>query len=132
MADIENEIFTGVSNGLTAQFPNITVKGITTLTPKEFPTCYIEETDNYTDTRTITSPGNETHAVVTYEANVFTKGSRCKTEAKAIIGALDAIMLEYGFIRTTRTPIPTADTTVYRYFTRYAARVSEDKTIYRR
>ena len=78
MADIENEIFTGVSNSLTAQFPNITVKGITTLTPKEFPTCYIEETDNYTDTRTITSPGNETHAVVTYSRKAASARPRRK------------------------------------------------------
>ena len=60
------------------------------------------------------------------------KATTKKSECKAIIAAVDEIMIGLGFTRNTKTPINLDEATKYRIFARYTAVVSKNKTIYRR
>lgn len=133
MIDIENAVFTEVATALRADFPGITVESVTTYSPSKFPCVCIEETDNYSLLSTRDTASNENHATVVYEVNVYSnKAKGKKTEAKAILAAVDSVLNGLGFTRTTKTPINLDDATKYRVFARYRAVVSTNKTIYRR
>ncbi len=133
MIDIENAVFTEVATALRANFPGITVESVTTYSPSKFPCVCIEETDNYSLLSTRDTASNENHATVVYEVNVYSnKAKGKKTEAKAILAAVDSVLNGLGFTRTTKTPINLDDATKYRVFARYRAVVSTNKTIYRR
>jgi hypothetical protein len=131
--DIENAVFTEVATALRASLPGITVESVTTYSPSKFPCVCIEETDNYSLLSTRDTASNENHATVVYEVNVYSnKAKGKKTEAKAILAAVDSVLNGLGFTRTTKTPINLDDATKYRVFARYRAVVSTNKTIYRR
>lgn len=133
MIDIENAVFTEVATALRANFPGITVESVTTYSPSKFPCVCIEETDNYSLLSTRDTASNENHATVVYDVNVYSnKAKGKKTEAKAILAAVDSVLNGLGFTRTTKTPINLDDATKYRVFARYRAVVSTNKTIYRR
>ena len=133
MIDIENAVFTEVATALRANFPGITVESVTTYSPSKFPCVCIEETDNYSLLSTRDTASNENHATVVYEVNVYSnKAKGKKTEAKAILAAVDSVLNGLGFTRTTKSPINLDDATKYRVFARYRAVVSTNKTIYRR
>lgn len=133
MIDIENQIFTAVATALRAEFPSITVEGITNYSPSSFPFVSLEETDNYSYDATRDTNSNNNHSVVTYEANIYSnKTSTRKSEAKDILAVLDTTLLNLGFTRTVRQPINLDDASKYRIFARYVAIVGEDETIYRR
>lgn len=133
MIDIENAVFTEVATALRANFPGITVESVTTYSPSKFPCVCIEETDNYSLLSTRDTASNENHATVVYEVNVYSnKAKGKKTEAKAILAAVDSVLNGLGFTRTTKTSINLDDATKYRVFARYRAVVSTNKTIYRR
>lgn len=133
MIDIENAVFTKVKNALVKKFPSIAVESVTTYSPSKFPFVCIEEADNYSYLPTRDTSSNENHATVVFEVNAYSnKATTKKSECKAIIAAVDEIMIGLGFTRNTKTPINLDEATKYRIFARYTAVVSKNKTIYRR
>ncbi len=133
MIDIENAVFTKVKTDLTSKFAGITVESMTTYSPSKFPFVCIEETDNYSYLSTRDTGSNENHATVVFEVNAYSnRAAKRKSECKAIIAAVDEIMIGLGFTRNTKTPINLDDATKYRIFARYTAVVSKTNTIYRR
>lgn len=133
MIDIEASVYTAVSSALHEQFPSITVDSVTTYSPSKFPFVCIEETDSYSYLPSRSTDSNENHATVVYEVNAYSnKTGGKKQECKAIMAAVDEVMIGLGFTRNTKTPINLDEATKYRLFARYSAVVSKDQTIYRR
>lgn len=134
MINVENEIFDRVSTSVRAKFPNVNMTGEYVKSPPSFPHISLEEKDNSAFTRTQTSTEYENHAVLMYEANVYSNKTRGKkTECKELISIVDNEMLKLGFTRTMLQPIPNMDdATIYRMTARYTAIVSKEKMIYRR
>lgn len=134
MINVENEVFDTVAEKVRKEYSNIYLTGEYVKSPPSFPAGSIVEMDNSVYTSTQTSSGNENHASVMYEVNVYsnkTKGK--KTECKAIISLIDNEMSALGFTRTMLQPIPNMDdATIYRMTARYKAIVSKDKEIFRR
>ena len=134
MINIENEVFSTVSKSVRKEYPNIYLTGEYVKSPPSFPAGSIVEMDNTVYSSTQTSSGDENHASVMYEVDVYsnkTKGK--KTECKEIIALIDKEMLALGFTRTMLQPIPNMDdATIYRMKARYKAIVSKEKTIFRR
>lgn len=134
MISAENEIFDRVSTSVREKFPNVNMTGEYVKSPSSFPHISLEEKDNSVFTSTQTSTEYENHAVLMYEANVYSNKTRGKkTECKELISALDNEMQNMGFTRTMLQPIPNMDdATIYRLTARYTAIISKDKMIYRR
>ncbi len=133
MIDIENEIFTAVSNAVKAVYPNAKLSPELILSPSQFPCVCVEEIDNNVVSRTQDSGCNENHANLTHEVTVYSnKVGGKKAECKAIMGIVDSVYSDFGFIRTMQTPVPTKDATKYRITSRYKAVASKEKIIYRR
>ena len=134
MIDIEHEVFNTVSTEVRKEYPTVYLTGEYVKSPPSFPAGSIVEMDNTVYTSTQTSSGDENHASLMYEVNVYsnkTKGK--KSECKKIIALIDKEMLALGFVRVMLQPIPNMDdATIYRMTARYKAIVSKDKTIFRR
>lgn len=129
--DIENDVFTAVSEAIREEYTDIAIYGETILAPSVFPCVCIEETDNYVPYKYVDSEFAENYVSVTYEVNIYSnKNYGKKSEAKAILNIVDSKMLELGFRRTLKNPVQLNDSTVYRLFSRYEAVVSDDKIIY--
>lgn len=134
MIDVETELFSEVSSRVREKYPNINMTGEYVKSPSDFPCISLVEVDNATFRNTQTTEGQENHAVVMYELNVYsnkTKGK--KAECKEIIGFIDEVLMELNFTRIMLEPVPNQDNaTIYRMLGRYRAIVSKNKTIYRR
>lgn len=134
MIDVENQVFTKVASELRLLFPGIFVSSEYTRTPAQFPAVFLCEIENNADMGTMTQEAVETHAVLTYEAQVYSnlKTGR-KSQCKEIYAALDAVMCGLGFRRVSANFIPNLeDETISRMVGRYRAAVSQDNVIYRR
>lgn len=134
MIDIENEVYSSVESVLRAEFPNIFMVGEYVPAPASFPCVSFVEVINSIYRRSSTNEEIENHAVITYEANVYSNKSKGKkSECKKIIKLIDSKMAELGFIRRFLQPIPNiADATIYRILGRYQGVVDKNKIIYRR
>ena len=133
--DIENTVFSTVATALRAEFPGIFVAGETVAAPSTFPAVTLVEQDNSTYQRTLDSSGIENHAVLMYQAEVYSNLSvGKKAQCRAIMTVIDTEMQKLGFVRlgSGPMPIPNADATKYRMVARYRATISKDKIIYRR
>ena len=134
MINIENEVFSLVSARVREKYKDIYMTGEYVRSPSSFPHASLVEMDNTTYTLTQTGCGDENHASVMYEVDVYsnkTKGK--KSECKDIISLIDEAMMSLGFTRTMLQPIPNMDdATIYRMTARYKAVVSKDKEIFRR
>lgn len=134
MIDVETEVFSEISSKVRAKYPNIYMTGEYVKSPSDFPCVSLVEVDNATFRNTQTTEGQENHAAVMYEVNVYsnkTKGK--KAECKAIIAFIDELLMELNFTRLMLEPVPNQDSaTIYRMLGRYRAIVSKNKTIYRR
>jgi hypothetical protein len=129
MIDIENEVFTELKTTLEKQFDNISVQGFGKPIPATLPCVTVLEADNYAVTATRDSGSTENHVDVMYEVNVYASS---KTSGKKLFAAVDNIFLDMGFTRTTMTQITPDNADIYRIVGRYTARISKDKTIFRR
>ena len=134
MIDIENEILDEVFKRLSAAFPKVNLASEYVRAPAAFPHVSVFEADNAVLKRTRDSSNVENHAVLMYEANVYSnKASGKKQECRKIAMALDEVMAGMGFTRTMMNHIPNLnDASIYRITARYTAIVSKNKTIYRR
>lgn len=134
MIDIESELFSVVSSNVREKWPTIFMTGEYVKSPSDFPCVSLVEVDNATFRNTQTTEGQENHAAVMYEVNVYsnkTKGK--KAECKEIIAFIDELLMERNFTRIMLEPVPNGDNaTIYRMLGRYRAIVSKNKTIYRR
>lgn len=133
MIDIEDDIFELVSSAVSASFPDTSIVGKQARIPSKFPCVSIVESDSYTISYTQDSESNENHASVMYSVDVYSnKAKGSKSECKAIMSAIDDVLIRKGFARTMKQPISMDDATKYRITARYSAVVSKNKTIYRR
>lgn len=133
MINIEPQIFNLLYDAIIAEFPTCDVKSELDLEPSKSPAVMIEEINNTSNQQTATTGENENHAIVDYEVNVFSsKATGRKTEAKAILGLIDSVLLRYNFQRLSTTPASLSDSTRYRLVARYTAVVDKNDTIYRR
>lgn len=132
MIDIENVVFNAVATALRAKHEGIFVTGEAIDVPSAFPAVSFLERSNSALEKTQTAESRENHAVLMYEADVYSNlGSGKKQQAKAIAAEIDALMEQMGFIRTFGQPIDNfADTSIYRYKLRYKGIVGKDNTIY--
>lgn len=134
MIDMETEIFSEISGKVREKYPKIHMVGEYVKSPPSFPCVSLIEEDNSTYSKTLTQEGEDNHAVVMYELNVYSnKSTGKKAECKEIAGFIDNILLGLNFSRTMLKPVPNQDdATIYRMLGRYRAVISKDKTIYRR
>lgn len=134
MIDIETILFSEVSSEVRERYPQVFMTGEYVKSPPSFPCVSMVEVDNATFRNTQTTEGQENHAAVMYEVNVYsnkTKGK--KAECKEIIAFIDELLMERNFTRIMLEPVPNQDNaTIYRMLGRYRAIVSKNKTIYRR
>lgn len=135
MIDIESKVFTVVSTALRSQFPGIFVTGEVVANPPVFPAVSLVEMDNSTYTRSLDTSGQENHATLMYQIEVYSNLSTGKkSQCRAIIKTIDEEMQAMGFVRVGSSPmqLPNSDSTIYRMVSRYRATVSKDEVIYRR
>lgn len=133
MIDIQDDVYTLVSNAVHATFPDAFVISREIRTPSKFPCVSIVESDNAALTYTQDSNSNENHVSVMYTLDVYSnkqKGSMA--ECRAIMALADTALIRKGFTRITKQAVSFDDATKYRLVARYTAVVSTDKTIYRR
>lgn len=134
MINIEEELFSEIASNVRKKYSKVYMVGEYVKSPSSFPCVSMVEMDNSVYTRSQTSVGDENHAQLMYEVNVYsnkTKGK--KTECKSIIAYIDELMLNRGFTRTMLQPIPNMDdATIYRMIARYTGVVSKNKEIFRR
>lgn len=131
MIDIENQVFSKVSEDVRATYPDANMTSEETLSPPSFPCVSVVEIDNYVVKETLDSSLIENHARVTYEVNVFVNNaSNKKAECKKIFNIVDKRLMNMGFVRTTKLFTSTNNSTVCRLTGRYTAVVSKDEIIY--
>ena len=134
MIDAEQEIFSEISAKVRAKYPKIFMTGEYVSAPSAFPCVSLVEIDNATLRNSQTQSGQENHAAVTYELNVYSnKKTGKKAECKEIAAFIDELLMERNFTRMLLEPIPnTQDATIYRMLGRYRAVIDKNHTIYRR
>lgn len=134
MIDVENEIFSAVSEVVRAAYPDIFMTGEYVKSPSSFPCVSLVEISNAVYRNSSTTSVEENHAAVTYEVNVYSNKSKGKkAQCREIMNVIDTRLAEIGFTRMMLEPVPNMeDATIYRMLGRYRAVVGEDHTIYRR
>lgn len=123
--------YTAVATALRTQFSGIKTSSTTIYNPSEFPFVCFEEADNFTYTPGIDSGKTENFAEVMYEVNVYSnKAAGPMTECRSILSAIDSMLEDYGFVRTSVTQMPVEKPMTARLVARYSAVVSTQKIIY--
>ena len=132
MIDIENEVYTPIAQAVRAAYSGAFVTGEYVKAPSKFPHISIVEADNYTSASRRDSAATEKYGTVMYEINVYSnKTAGKKSEAKAIMNLIDAMMYARNFTRLSLTPVPNLeDATIYRLTARYRAE-TDGTNIYR-
>ena len=126
MIDIENIVFTALSNAIKTVYTTASVYGEYVEVPASFPCVSIVEADNRVLERTRDLSGVEHYAQVMYEINIYTNdASGKKSKAKAIANLIDTQMGGMLFTRTYRGQTPNIDRSIYRITLRYEAVVRE-------
>lgn len=133
MIDIENEVYTIISDALEAEFPGVYVTGEVMNAPSEFPCVSVVESDNYTAINRLDSSDHERFGVLMYEINVYSdKTHGSKSECRAIMRLIDSKFFSLNFTRLVLTPVPNLyNASVYRLTARYRAE-TDGTNIYRR
>lgn len=132
MIDIESTVFSTVAAVLREEYDGIFVSGEAVSVPTAFPAVTLVERSNSVYEKMQTADRRENHAVLMYEADIYSNlASGKKQQAKEIAAKIDTIMQNLGFIRTFGQPIDNfADTSVYRYKLRYKGIVGRNYTVY--
>lgn len=130
MIDIEADVFNRVYESVALLVPQGCFKSVYVPNPPKFPFATLMEMDNFTDKANRSSALDEKYAVVTYEANVYATD---KLDCRNVMNALDTEMLRLGFHRLSMQYVPNlADSTIFRYTSRYQAVTDTNKVIYRK
>jgi hypothetical protein len=107
MIDIENIVFTAVSNAVKAEYPNAAIYGEYVEAPADFPCVCISEDDNYSYGSTQDNALEDNNVGVMYSVNIFTSNQvGKKTEAKKIAKIVDSVLLGFKMSRTALLPVP--------------------------
>lgn len=132
MIDIESTVFSAVAAVLRKEYDGIFVSGEAVSVPTAFPAVTLVERSNSVHEKMQTADRRENHAVLMYEADIYSNlASGKKQQAKEIAAKIDAVMQNLGFIRTFGQPIDNfADTSIYRYKLRYKGVVGRNYTVY--
>jgi hypothetical protein len=127
--DVQNEM----RSYLATAIPEATVSTVYPDTTPSFPFVLITESSNDVDEETYDSSG-ETHNQVDLEVEIFTYGSKKKSDAMSIRKKVDGVLNgTYRMRRTYSSEVPNyADRNVYRYIMRFSFKINENKEIYRR
>ena len=130
MIDIEIEIFNTVYPYIAPLVPEGGFVNEFVPEPASLPHVYLSEMDNTPDTRTADSGTKEYSCILTYEAQVY---ARTKQECRNIQVALDSAMIgELGFEKLSSNQVSNlADTTIYRFVSRYRRGIMHDGAMYR-
>jgi hypothetical protein len=127
MKDVENGVFTIVSDTLRAAFPGIFVTGDIVNAPSQFPCVAFYEDDNYFSREDLDSGESPKIAVLRYRADVFSNkvGGR-KAEAKAILDVIQEVLYARNFTRFSRTPIADMGEKIYHMVEVYRVKTDGD------
>lgn len=132
MLDIENEVFSKLTDALKAVDPEVQTSSVYTNTPPAYPFVSIEEVDSRTNPDEETSCAIDAITDVYYEINVYCKDPEKKSKAKTLANTVDEFMLSLGFSRVSKTPIQNDNETIYRLVIRYNGHISKQNKVYRK
>lgn len=133
MIDIENQLYSKLTDLLTNEIPNINYSSVFVNSPRSFPFVSIEEIDNYTSQKYEDNSSIEKFTNLVYEINVHTEdNTKKKSLAKQIVNIVDDFMFNLGFRRLSKTPVQGDNETSFRIVLRYSAVVSNESEIFRR
>ena len=133
MIDIEPELYNMMAEKLREQFNNMFVTDTPVSRPPSFPAASVSESTNTTDGSTLDCCNTENHALLAWQAEVYSNNPQAaKYQCKEIVAVIDDIMLQHNFVRTMGEFVPNADAAVTRYMARYIGKVGKDQTMYRR
>lgn len=132
MIDVENQVFDNVAKALRAKFKGIWVVSCDTDAPAKFPAVCFWEMSNVADESTQTAHSRENRAELIFQGSTFSNLEKgAKQQCRKIVAVIDEVMEKLGFIRIFGQPVPNpADTTVYRYISRYKGVVDKDGYVY--
>lgn len=120
MIDVENRVYTFVSNFINENYGIISKSSEYSNTPSSFPHVSIVEEDNILYENGIDSAEDENYARLTYEIDIYSnKASGRKDEAKQIASVIDTAFSKLGFNRIVKTYI--SESSVFRLILRYQA-----------
>ena len=80
MIDIQNEVFTNITNALKLVDANVETSSVYTNTPSSYPFVGIEEIDNVPFTESADCCDIENHAEISFEIDVRAKGDKRKSD----------------------------------------------------
>ena len=126
--DISNELLTDLKLAL----PNVTVLSAFQDVLVSFPTVIVTETDNTDDGPTKDS-GGVRYNNISYEVEIYTRGSTRVSQGKKIRGVVnDVISTKYGMLRNSSRAVPNfLDESIHRFQLRYSGKINQQKVIYR-
>lgn len=132
MIDVESAVFSKVQTALLQVCPEVCVVGEYVRCPPGFPCVSIMEVSNTENTSTMDTSGEENHAVVLYEVNVYSNlESGRKSQCRELTDVCDKVFRSIGFVRTMMSALPNmADASIYRMTARFRAIVDRDGRIY--
>ena len=128
MVDIENYIFTRLTEAILLKYPNANVVNDPIEEMAGYPAVTITEIGNATLRRMQDEAPVEHYVTVTYEVNVYSNERIGKMNVcKDILNIVDGVMLGMKFTKglTRRLPAVDHSRTVYRMYSRYTAVVDE-------
>ena len=131
MLDIENVVFTLVNEAVSEANPKAKCYGELIDIPPSFPCVTVEEKDNYVPEKYREGNKEEKYTQLMYEINVYSnKSTGKKSEARALLNAVDKVLNYNGFRRTTANAVTMEDTHIYRMVARYSAIVDDEYFVY--
>ena len=128
MIDIENKVVNEIKTTLVAQYPEIKVYAEFIPEKATYPCVSVNEITNMVAEQYRDCSAIENYAIIGYEINAFSEGTNNKAQCKNIVENIDNTMLGLGFTRTSKTPIPNSDRSIYRIVIRYSGLVSKGIT----
>lgn len=132
MIDIEQEVFTGLSEHMSARIQGLAILGELSAEPAEYPAMAMIEADNAAYQRSLGQSGREQHALLRYEICAYSNlSSGRKAQCRQILKEADAYMSDLGFLRTALLTAEPGGGACYRMTAVYRAVAGQDGRIYR-
>lgn len=132
MINIFNEVYTLLVDTLASYNDKIGTSSVYTNTPPTYPFVSFEEINNSVYEQTSDSCDVENHALIEFEANIYTDNPNKKSKGDGIANVIDNLLKQYNFVRLSKNVLQSTDETIYRIVLRYSVVVSKDSVIYRR
>lgn len=111
MNDIENYVYTQIAKPFRERYPNGSISGMYVRTPSAFPHVSVIQADS--SAMVLDSSGHEITALM-YEINIYSNSADGKkSECKEIARMIDIIMNSMNFVRTSITPTPNLNASLF-------------------